>query len=323
MSKGLKIYDFMGLRKIALGFSALLLIVSITAMAVNGLKFGLDFTGGSLVEVGYEQPADVNTIKQQLVDSGFNSATVQTFGSPTDILIRLQEDHDPKLGNKVMAALTADTDQKIELRRNEFVGAQVGDELREQGGLGLLLALFMIMIYVAFRFQLKFSVGAIVALVHDVVIVLGFFALLGLEFDLTVLAAILAVIGYSLNDTIVVCDRIRENFRKLRKETPIEVMNMSLSQTLSRTVVTSLTTLIVLIILAVFGGEMIFGFAVALLIGVGIGTYSSIYVAANALIMMGVTKEDLIIPPKEEQTFVEGEGFETDGYEDELEEKKP
>ncbi|MGB1238093.1 MAG: protein translocase subunit SecF [Pseudomonadales bacterium] len=323
MSKHLKIYDFMGLRKVALGFSALLLLISIGALVVNGLKFGLDFTGGSLVEVGYEQPADVNQIKQQLEVAGFSDVTVQTFGSPTDILIRLQEDHDPKLGNKVMAALESDSGQQLELRRNEFVGAQVGDELREQGGLGLLLALFMIMIYVAFRFQLKFSVGAIVALVHDVLVVLGVFALLGLEFDLTVLAAILAVIGYSLNDTIVVSDRIRENFRKLRKETPIEVMNISLSQTLSRTVVTSLTTLIVLIILALFGGEMIFGFAIALLVGVAIGTYSSIYVAANALIMMGVTKEDLIIPPKEEQTFVEGEGFETEGFEDELKDNKP
>jgi preprotein translocase subunit SecF len=319
MSVNTKILNFMGVRKMALAFSALLLSLSIGAMAVNGLKFGLDFTGGSLVEVHYQQDADSNKIRSELETAGFDNVIVQTFGSPKDILIRLQADHDPKLGNKVLEILKSNSDQEIELRRNEFVGAQVGDELREQGGLGMLLALFMIMVYVTFRFQLKFSVGAVAALLHDVVIVLGFFALFKLEFDLTVLAAILAVIGYSLNDTIVVSDRIRENFRKLRKETPIEVMNISLSQTLSRTIVTSLTTLIVLIILAVFGGQMIFGFAVALLVGVVVGTYSSIYVAANALLLMGICKEDLIIPPKQDHEFVEGEGFETEGYEGEEE----
>lgn len=326
MSVQTKIINFMGARKIALAFSALLLIVSIGAMTVNGLKLGLDFTGGSLVEVSYEKEANSNQIRDELEAAGFNNVIVQTFGSPRDILIRLQADHDPKLGNKVLAVLKANTDQEIDLRRNEFVGAQVGDELREQGGLGMLLALFMIMVYVTFRFQLKFSVGAVVALVHDVIIVLGFFALLQLEFDLTVLAAILAVIGYSLNDTIVVSDRIRENFRKLRTETAIEVMNISLTQTLSRTIVTSLTTLLVLVILAIFGGQMIFGFAVALLVGVVVGTYSSIYVAANALLAMGICKEDLIIPPKETHEFVEGEGFETDGHpsdEDEEVEVKP
>lgn len=314
MNENTKIYNFMGLRKIALVFSALLIVLSIGSLSMNGLKLGLDFTGGSLVEVGYEKDANINDIRNQLETAGFKDVVVQTFGSPTDILIRLQEDHDPKLGNKVLAVLTEDASQHIELRRNEFVGAQVGEELREQGGLGMLLALFMIMVYVTFRFQLKFSIGAVIALTHDVIIVLGFFSLFGFEFDLTVLAAILAVIGYSLNDTIVVADRIRENFRKLRKETPLQVMDISLTQTLSRTLVTSVTTLLVLVILAIFGGEIIFGFAVALLIGVVIGTYSSIYVAANALIVMGVTKEDLIIPPKEEHEFVEGEGFETDGY---------
>jgi len=314
MSVEKKILNFMGARKIALAFSALLLIISIGAITVNGLKLGLDFTGGSLVEVSYEQDANLNQIRDDLEAAGFKNVVAQTFGSNKDILIRLQADHDPKLGNKVLEVLKSKTDQHIDLRRNEFVGAQVGDELREQGGLGMLLALFMIMVYVTFRFQLKFSVGAVVALVHDVIIVVGFFALLQLEFDLTVLAAILAVIGYSLNDTIVVSDRIRENFRKLRIETPLEVMNISLTQTLSRTVVTSVTTLIVLIILAIFGGQMIFGFAVALLVGVVIGTYSSIYVAANALLVMGICKEDLIIPPKEEHEFVEGEGFEPNGH---------
>ena len=314
MSVEKKILNFMGARKIALAFSALLLIISIGAISVNGLKLGLDFTGGSLVEVSYEQDANLNQIRDDLEAAGFKNVVAQTFGSNKDILIRLQADHDPKLGNKVLEVLKSKTEQHIDLRRNEFVGAQVGDELREQGGLGMLLALFMIMVYVTFRFQLKFSVGAVIALVHDVIIVVGFFALLQLEFDLTVLAAILAVIGYSLNDTIVVSDRIRENFRKLRIETPLEVMNISLTQTLSRTVVTSLTTLIVLVILAIFGGKMIFGFAVALLVGVVIGTYSSIYVAANALLVMGICKEDLIIPPKEEHEFVEGEGFEPDGH---------
>lgn len=296
-----KIYNFMGLRKVAAFFSIAMLVVSIGALAVNGLKFGLDFTGGSLVEIGYEQPADLNQIRDQLKVVGYNDAVVQTFGSPTDILIRLGQDHDPKLGDKVLAALQDGETQTLTLRRNEFVGAQVGEELREQGGLGMLLALFMIMVYVAFRFQLKFSIGAVAALAHDVLIVLGFFALFKLDFDLTVLAAILAVIGYSLNDTIVVSDRIRENFRKMRKESAVEIMNVSLSQTLGRTVVTSMTTLLVLVALAVFGGEMIHGFAVALLVGVFVGTYSSIYVAANVLMAMNVCKEDLMPPEEKEQ----------------------
>ena len=305
MSAQVKIYNFMGLRKLATIFSVILLLVAISSLAVRGLNFGLDFTGGSLVEVGYEQEADLNNIRQQLETAGFDGAVVQTFGASTDILIRLGSDHDPKLGDKVLEALQQGESQTIELRRNEFVGAQVGEELREQGGLGLLLALFMIMVYVAFRFQLKFSVGAVVALAHDVLIVVGFFSLFQIEFDLTVLAAVLAVIGYSLNDTIVVADRIRENFRKLRKETSMEIMNVSLSQTLSRTLVTSFTTLLVLVALAVFGGEMIHGFAIALLVGVTVGTYSSIYVAANALIMMGICKEDLIPPPKDDQEAID------------------
>ncbi|SFG68997.1 protein translocase subunit SecF [Neptunomonas qingdaonensis] len=305
MSAHLKTYNFMGLRKLATIFSVILLLLSIGSMAVRGLNFGLDFTGGSLVEVGYEQEADLNNIRLQLQNAGFEGAVVQTFGASTDILIRLGSDHDPKLGDKVLAALQEGETQTIELRRNEFVGAQVGEELREQGGLGLLLALFMIMVYVSFRFQLKFAVGAVVALAHDVLIVVGFFALFQIEFDLTVLAAVLAVIGYSLNDTIVVADRIRENFRKLRNETSIEIMNISLSQTLSRTLMTSLTTLLVLVALAFFGGEMIHGFAIALLVGVVVGTYSSIYVAANALIMMGLCKEDLIPPPKDDQEAID------------------
>ncbi|MGY8870292.1 MAG: protein translocase subunit SecF [Pseudomonadales bacterium] len=305
MSGHIKVYNFMGLRKLATIFSLLLLLVSIGSLATRGLNLGLDFTGGSLVELGYEKEANLNDIRSQLEAAGFDGAVVQTFGAPTDILIRLGSDHDPKLGDKVLAALQQNDGQNIELRRNEFVGAQVGEELREQGGLGMLLALFMIMLYVAFRFQFKFSVGAVVALGHDVLIVVGFFSLFQIEFDLTVLAAVLAVIGYSLNDTIVVADRIRENFRKLRKETSMEIMNISLSQTLSRTLITSITTLLVLVALAMFGGEMIHGFAIALLVGVTVGTYSSIYVAANALIMMGICKEDLIPPPKDDQEAVD------------------
>jgi len=294
----------MGLRKLATALSALLLVISIASLAINGLKFGLDFTGGSLVEIGYEKAPDLNQIRGQLKASGYDDAVVQTFGTPTDILIRLGQDHDPKLGDKVLSALQDGQDQALELRRNEFVGAQVGEELREQGGLGMLLALFMIMVYVAFRFQIKFSVGAVAALVHDVLLVLGFFSVLQLDFDLTVLAAVLAVIGYSLNDTIVVSDRIRENFRMMRKASPVEIMNASLSQTLGRTLVTSLTTLLVLVTLALVGGEMIHGFAMALLVGVLVGTCSSIYVAANVLLMMGICKEDLM-PPEEKEEAVD------------------
>jgi len=301
MSTENKVIDFMGYRKIAMIFSFVLMLASIGSLAVNGLKFGLDFTGGSLVEVGYQQAPELEQIRGKLGAAGYDDAVVQTFGAPTDILIRLGADHDPKLGDKVLAALQQGESQQIDLRRNEFVGAQVGEELREQGGLGMLMALGMIMLYVAMRFQFKFSVGSVAALAHDVLIVLGFFSILQLDFDLTVLAAVLAVIGYSLNDTIVVSDRIRENFRKMRKGTPVEIINNSLSQTLGRTLITSVTTLLVLVALAVFGGEMIHGFAIALLVGVLVGTYSSIYVAANVLVLMNITKEDLMPPPKEDE----------------------
>jgi len=299
MAEKERIINFMGPRKLLAILSAILLLASVASLVINGLRFGLDFTGGSLVEVGYEQAADLNGIRGQLTDAGFDDAVVQTFGASTDVLIRLGETHDPKLGDKVIQALTVGG-ESVELRRNEYVGAQVGEELREQGGLGMLLALGMIMLYLAFRFQFKFSLGAVLALVHDVTLVLGIFSLLQLDFDLTVLAAVLAVIGYSLNDTIVVFDRIRENFRIMRVADSVEIMNASLSQTLSRTLVTSLTTALVLIALFIFGGESIHGFATALLVGIGVGTYSSIYVAANLLLAMNITKEDLIPPPKEE-----------------------
>lgn len=234
MAEKERIINFMGPRKLLAIFSAILLLASVASLAINGLRFGLDFTGGSLVEVGYQQAADLNAIRGQLTDAGFDDAVVQTFGSSTDVLIRLGETHDPKLGDKVVEALTVNG-ESVELRRNEYVGAQVGEELREQGGLGMLLALAMIMLYLAFRFQFKFSLGAVLALVHDVTLVLGIFSILQLDFDLTVLAAVLAVIGYSLNDTIVVFDRIRENFRIMRVADTVEIMNASLSQTLSRT----------------------------------------------------------------------------------------
>ncbi|HCI02579.1 MAG TPA: protein translocase subunit SecF [Oceanospirillaceae bacterium] len=312
-----KIINFMALRKIALALSVTLMVVAAASLAINKLQFGLDFTGGTLIEVGYEQAPDLVTVRSQLQTAGFDDAVVQNFGSERDVLVRLGQAFNDKVGENVLAVLQAGSASDVELRRSEYVGAQVGEELTEQGGLGMLVALAIVMLYVAFRFQLKFSVGAVVALIHDVLIVLGIFSLLKLDFDLTVLAAILAVIGYSLNDTIVVSDRIRENFRKLRKGTSEEIINESLSQTLGRTLVTSITTILVLTALLIFGGELIYGFALALLIGVVVGTYSSIYVASNVLLLLGISKEDLIIPPKED--VVEGEGFEVDleDFEDE------
>ncbi|NVK40089.1 MAG: protein translocase subunit SecF [Oceanospirillaceae bacterium] len=303
MAKQEKVLNFMRFGKVALAISALMLLVSLGSLATRGLEFGLDFTGGSLVEVGYEQGADLGKIRETLGAAGYQDVVVQNFGAPTDVLIRLAETHDPKLGDHILATLQEHETQQLELRRNEYVGAQVGEELREQGGLGMLLALFMIMVYIAFRFQFKFSIGAVLALAHDVTITLGFFSVFGIEFDLTVLAAVLAVIGYSLNDTIVVFDRIRENFRIVRTGEPVDIVNLSLTQTLSRTLMTSATTLLVVVALAVFGGEIIHGFALALLVGIGVGTYSSIYIAANIMLMMGVSREDLIPPPKEDDTI--------------------
>lgn len=304
-NKAPRIIPFMAQRKVAAVFSLLLLIASIVSLSINGLKFGLDFTGGTQIEVGYEQPANVEQIRSQLEGAGFPDPIVVHFGSQTDILVRMQQDSDAKLGDKVLETLRADGSE-VELRRVEFVGPQVGAELRDDGGIGMLFALAVVMMYVAIRFQIKFSVGAVAALIHDVIIVLGVFSILAIDFDLTVLAAVLAVIGYSLNDTIVVSDRIRENFRKIRKGDALYVIDVSLTQTLGRTLVTSLTTALVLLALFYFGGELIHGFAIALLIGVLVGTYSSIYVAANVLIMMNISKEDLM------QVEVEKEGAEFD-----------
>mgnify|MGYP001448763780 FL=1 len=292
--------DFMAGRQIAGILSMVAVIASIALLALNGLSFGLDFTGGSLVELEFAEAPALESVRETLVNSGFPDAVVQAFGAPTDVVIRLAQDNAPKAGDDVFSALQA-AGFEVELLRSEFVGSAVGEELREQGGLGLLLALGIVMLYVAFRFQFKFSVGAVVALVHDVLIVLGTFALFGLDFDLTVLAAVLAVIGYSLNDSIVVSDRIRENFRIMRTNDPLKVMNDSINQTLSRTVATSSTTLLVLLALLFLGGELIHNFALALTIGVVVGTYSSIYIVTVALLILNISREDLIV------TTVEGE----------------
>jgi preprotein translocase subunit SecF len=295
----MKVINFMGHRKLAMLFSLVLMAAAIVSLSTRQLNWGLDFTGGTLVEVHYSQSADLNAIRGTLDEKGYAGAVVVSFGTDKDVMIRLPKGYSDQEGADLLAVLESSFDGAVELRRIEFVGPQVGDELREQGGLAMLLALGLVMLYVAFRFQLKFAFGAVVALVHDVIITLGFFSIVGMEFDLTVLAALLAVIGYSLNDTIVVSDRIRENFRKLRRSDSGEIINISLTETLGRTIVTSLTTLLVLGALAIFGGEMINGFAIALIVGVVIGTYSSIFVAANTLMALGVSKEDLMIPVKE------------------------
>ena len=300
--------DFLGKRKIALIISSLLIIGSIISLSVNGLKLGIDFTGGTLVEVGYKQAADLPILRNSLSDAGFGDATVQNFGTAKDVLIRIKPREgisNAELSSQILNAVNKNTAEPADIRRVEFVGPQVGDELTEDGGLALLYSMFGILIYVAWRFEYKFSLGSVAALVHDVIITLGFFSVLQMEFDLTVLAAVLAVIGYSLNDTIVVYDRIRENFRTLRKGTSEKIMNISLNQTLSRTLMTSITTALVLVALALLGGEIIHNFAIALLIGVGIGTYSSIFVASPIVLALGITKEDLMLPVKEGDDFDE------------------
>ena len=286
---------FMEQRKIAMFFSISLIIISLLSLTIRGLHFGLDFTGGTLLELAYPRAVDLEPIRDELHNNGFPDAVVQHFGSASEVLLRVS----PKEGisnakiSTELFELVRKLDNSVENRRVEFVGPQVGEELTETGGIAMLAALVCILVYVALRFEYRFALGSVGALAHDVIIVLGLFSLFGIEFDLTVLAAILAVIGYSLNDTIVVFDRIRENFRKIRKSGAIEVIDASLNQTLSRTIITSLTTLLVLIALFIFGGELIHGFATALLAGVIVGTYSSIYVASSVLVAMGISKEDL------------------------------
>ncbi|BAN69682.1 protein translocase subunit SecF [endosymbiont of unidentified scaly snail isolate Monju] len=293
--------DFMGKRRLALVFSGAAMVVAVIAIVLRGLNLGIDFTGGTLIEVSYRQDVDIAQVRKVLAEAGFENASVQRFGTPRDILIRLQQQDSGqnKVSDQVFASLSKAAGGQVELRRVEFVGPQVGDELTEDGALAVLVALMAILIYVALRFEWRFALGSVIALVHDVLFTLGLFALLQIEFDLTVLAAVLAVIGYSLNDTIVVFDRVRENFRKLRKGTPEEVINISLNQTLSRTLMTSFTTILVLLALFFLGGEIIHAFAFALLVGIFIGTYSSIYVASTAALMLGVSKADLMPVKKE------------------------
>nr|WP_092569225.1 protein translocase subunit SecF [Aidingimonas halophila] len=297
-SLAMRQFDFMGKRRLAFITSAILLIIAIGALATQQLNLGLDFTGGTLVEVKYEEAPSLDDIRGTLEDADFRDVSVQNFGASTEVLIRLQQAYDPDVGEEVVSLLR-DEGTDVDLIRAEFVGAQVGDQLRDQSGMGMLLALGLVMLYVAFRFQYKFALGALLALLHDVIIVIGVFSLFGLEFDLTVLAAILAVIGYSLNDTIVVYDRIRENIRKSRIEHMPTIFNEAINATLSRTLATSGTTLLVLLALLLLGGDLIRNFSIALIIGIGVGTFSSIYVASALLIPLRLQRQDLIPAKKE------------------------
>ena len=294
---------FMKYRKIAAYASLALFVISIVSLSFRGLSLGLDFSGGTLVEVTYEDSVNLEEVRGMLTNNGFDDYQVVNFGSDRDVLIKIADQPgNSQLGDEVFALVQAN-DPDTELKRVEFVGPQIGSELRDQGGLGMLVALAMILLYVAFRFQYKFALGAVTALAHDVIIILGLFSLFAWDFDLTVMAALLAVIGYSLNDTIVVSDRIRENFRSQRGIESIEVVDLSINQMLARTLITSLTTLLVLLALYFLGGELIRGFALALIIGVIIGTYSSIYVVANMLIMFAINQEDMAIPEPEGAEF--------------------
>jgi len=312
--------DFLAKRKLAMSFSLLFVIISISSLVIRGLSYGIDFTGGTLVEVSYQDAIAIEDVRSTLSTDGYDDAIVQYFGTAKDVMIRVpleDEEKGAQVSEKIMLSLheklgefVTDTNPvskeqtcsingqrqvcQVQMRRVEFVGPQVGEELANQGGLAMLYALFGILAYVAFRFEWRFAVGSVIALVHDVIITIGVFSVFQMEFTLTVLAAILAVIGYSLNDTIVVFDRIRENFRKLRKETPQTIMNISINQTLPRTILTSLTTLLVLISLFIFGGDIIHNFSVALILGVVIGTYSSIYIASPSVLMLGISRENLL-----------------------------
>ena len=292
----LRTINFMGVRNVAFGLTMLLTVLALFSWFYKGLNFGLDFTGGTLIELTYERPADLGKVREELVSAGYHEAVVQSFGATTDLLVRMPGD-DPQLGSKVAEALrTSGADNPAVVKRVEFVGPQVGEELRDQGGIGMLLALGGVLIYLAFRFQWKFAVGAIISLIHDVVVTMGILSFFQITFDLTVLAAVLAIIGYSLNDTIVVFDRVRENFRLLRKASLIENINISTTQTLLRTIATSVSTLLAIVALWAFGGDSLEGFSIALFIGVLAGTYSSIYIANVVLIWLNLTTEDLIPP---------------------------
>ncbi len=302
--------DFMRFKWPALMLSAVLLVGSIGLLATKGINWGLDFTGGTVIEVGYSQNVDLSQVRAVLAERGYADAVVQYFGSSQDVAIRIaprEGIEQGRISSEILAALSQTSESAVEMRRIEFVGPSVGDELKEQGGLAMLTALIGILLYVGMRFEWRLSLGAVLALGHDVIITLGLFSLLQLEFDLTVLAAILALIGYSINDTIVVFDRIRESFRKLRDSTPEETVNDAVTSTLNRTVVTSLTTIIVLIVLFYMGGALIHNFATALLFGIAIGTYSSVFVASGIAVQLGLNREDMLPPPPPEK---EGEGTE-------------
>ena len=292
--------DFLAWRRVALIFSSIFLIVSVSSLFLKELNYGLDFTGGTLVELSYPDSANISEIRETLVNGGFSGAQVANFGSSKEVLIKLPGTVSDSLGSEIVTLLSsASLNQEVDLRRIEYVGPQIGSELRDDGGTAMLIALAFMMLYIAFRFQSMFAGAAVIALVHDVIIVVGIFSLIEIEFDLTVLAALLAVIGYSLNDTIVVSDRIRENIRSMESDSTEEIINTSLNQTLGRTLITSLTTLLVLFSLYLLGGELIKNFALALIFGVVIGTYSSIYIAANALVMMGLSKDHLRVEEPE------------------------
>jgi preprotein translocase subunit SecF len=296
-------FDFMGWRRPAIAISGIFILASAVSLATRGLNWGIDFTGGVLLEVAYDAPVELEDIRSVLAANGIDNAVVQNFGSATDVMIRLPPaedvDDEASLGQEVLALLRAQ-DPTVERRGGAVVGSQVGEELAEQGGLAMLFAMLMIFMYVMLRFRWKFAAGAIAALVHDVIFVVGIFSMFGITADLTVLAAVLAVIGYSLNDTIVVFDRVRENFRAMRRGTPEEILNASINQTLARTFVTAITTLLVLFALLFLGGETVRAFSLALIIGVAVGTYSTIYIATAAALMLGVSQADLL-PPKREQ----------------------
>ena len=292
--------DFLAWRRVALIFSSIFLIVSVSSLFLKELNYGLDFTGGTLVELSYPDSANISEIRETLVNGGFSGAQVANFGSSKEVLIKLPGTVSDSLGSEIVTLLgSVSLNQKIDLRRIEYVGPQIGSELRDDGGTAMLIALAFMMLYIAFRFQSMFAGAAVIALVHDVIIVVGIFSLIEIEFDLTVLAALLAVIGYSLNDTIVVSDRIRENIRSMGSDSTEEIINTSLNQTLGRTLITSLTTLLVLFSLYLLGGELIKNFALALIFGVVVGTYSSIYIAANALVVMGLSKDHLRVEEPE------------------------
>jgi len=294
--------DFIGNRKIALTFSAILTIISIVSLATRGLHMGIDFTGGTLLEIGYQKAADLDQLRNTLGESGFGDAMVQNYGSAKDVLVRLkpQEGVSSKdLSDKALEVINKTVTEPVTVHRVEFVGPQVGDDLAEDGFLSLLYSTIGILIYIAWRFEWKFSTGAVLATVHDVIVTLGLFSLMGLEFDLTVLAAVLALIGYSLNDTIVVYDRIRENFRAMRKDSTEAIMNHAINVTLSRTIMTSVTVLLVLVSLFFLGGQTIHNFSIVLLFGVLFGTYSSIFIASPIALLLGISPQDLLIPVKE------------------------